>query len=370
MEENIVFIKKSEEVYTTNKVLDVFNSTDDLNLIGSYVEKAQERLYASWASADAKDSAGERIPIEDIIKDQEILINKRHGPISDSHTNAIVGETLAYKILIHPETKTKGVLHLNKIHDDNIVDDKVWKETQSGKRTGSSVGGFSNPNGSKFTTFDGDIVKELSGFRQFETASVEEPCNPFATNVAVSQVAKGDNIKMSEDKSNEIINAVQKEANIESTEKVDVVEDSNAFVNKEEMEAMLGPLVEKVNALADVVGGLTSGGEQVESEAVETQEEETEKMDDETEETEKETVGEGEVDKIGKMIEAAVSKAFDKLNSVKKEKTVVAKVVKSAAGTRVEDTVTNAASVNKKQDMINKAISGNGNWDDILYGDL
>ena len=359
MESQIVFTKKGESVFSTQEVLRAFNSTEDLTKIADFVDKAQERLYVSWASVDAKDSAGEHIPIQDIIKNQDILIYKRGGPITDSHTNAVVGKTLAYKVLTHPETRTTGVLHLNKIYNDNIVDDKVWKETQSGERTGSSVGGFSNPNESKYVSMGEDIVKRLGNFNQFETANVFEPCNEFATNVAVSQVAKGDK-KMSEKEIEKQLE-IKKQAEEESTEKQEVVEDSEAFVNKEEF----GALAEAVNQLKDMVAGLTSGGSQEEAEAVEEQAEEEEEVEKEESEEEKKEVGEGE--DVAKEL-AVVKKELAEM----KKKFATAKVVKSNA--RVEDSATNAKAVldvkkQKKNDLIESAMNGQVDWNEALYGD-
>lgn len=172
---------------STAQILQVFRESEDLDEIKAAVEQAQDRLYTSWASVQARDNAKELIPIEEVIAQQDILLN-RAGPISDMHTNKIVGRTLAYKVLEHPTTKTLGVLHLNKIYNDNPVDHQVWKEIQNGERTGSSVGGLNT--GDAFEMYDGKMTKVLTGFHQYETASVDNPCNPFATNTAVSAVAK------------------------------------------------------------------------------------------------------------------------------------------------------------------------------------
>jgi hypothetical protein len=168
-------------------VVRVFEKSNNLDEIRSVVKQANDRLYVSWASVDAVDKASERIPIEELASQQDVLL-KRHGPITDEHTNRVVGETLAYKILQHPETQKLGILHLNKIHDDSSFDSKVWKEIQEGKRTGSSVGGFNES--WSFEMGEEGPVKVLKDFHQYETASVENPANPWALNEAVSVVAK------------------------------------------------------------------------------------------------------------------------------------------------------------------------------------
>ncbi len=174
---------------STEEVLRAFNNTSDLDEIREAVTNAEDRIYASWASVDVRDRDGERIDIQDIIDDQEVLL-RRGGPISDSHTNAIVGKTMAYKVLTHPKSNTLGVMHLNRIFSDNPADDLVWKETVSGERKGSSVGGISLQDRFEIEPDTGEMTRVRENFRQYETANVEDPSNPLSLHEAVSAVAK------------------------------------------------------------------------------------------------------------------------------------------------------------------------------------
>ncbi len=186
----ILFIKKKKgEGISTDKVEEVFLNSDNIEEIKTAVEGAEERLLVTWASVEMKDNEGELIPIDDIIKEQETLL-ERHGPISDTHTNRIHGETFAYKLLEHPKTHTMGLLHLDKFFNHNELDDKVWGEIVSGERKGSSVGGFNTGESKGKDEVTGEDVKVLEGFHHMETASVDEPCNPMALNEAFSTVAK------------------------------------------------------------------------------------------------------------------------------------------------------------------------------------
>lgn len=369
----IVLTQKSEsKTYSTKEVIKAFMNAKSIEDFKDYVEKAKDRLYASWASVDAADTDGEHIPIQDIIKDQDILVYKRGGTITDSHTNNHVGKTLAYKVMTHPKTGTTGVLHLNKIFDDMLVDDKVWRETQTGERKGSSVGGFSNPEGSEWVDMDGSMVKRLADFRQFETANVTEPANPYATNVAVSMVAK-EKKQMSNDIMKEIEQKAKGEdpVTVPADETNDSVDDSDAFVNKEEF----GKLVSAVNEMRDQMAGMTSGKPQEEAEAVEGQEEE--KMEDEEKGTgisalddaNKEGVGEG--DDVSKMRETIKSLKAE-LEEIKKSQASVSQIVKASENARAEDAATNTKFVNKQKkerDLIEQAMKGSVNMDEVLYGD-
>jgi len=185
----VLFCTKKKGSISTEEILKLFESTDNLEKIKKAVENAEERISVTWASVEMKDNAGELIPIDDIANQQDTLL-ERGGPISDGHTNRIIGRTLAYKVLEHPETKSKGVLHLDKTYDHNQLDDKIWEEIQSGERVGASVGGFNTHVSLGKDEVTGEQVKVLEGFQQFETASVSDPCNPMALTEAYSVVAK------------------------------------------------------------------------------------------------------------------------------------------------------------------------------------
>lgn len=193
MSQEILFVNKSEGQdggLDQFEVEDIFRKSDDVRgEIKDAVLRAKDRLYVSWASVDGTDKDNESIPIEDIISNQDTLM-ERGAPIQDMHTNRHVGRTLSYKILRHPDNGKLGVLHLNKIFNHNPVDNKVWAETVSGKRTGSSVGGHKEGVTYETDPDTGQMRRRLDGFSQYETSSVYSPANPWALNEAVSVVAK------------------------------------------------------------------------------------------------------------------------------------------------------------------------------------
>lgn len=184
----IIYVGKKEGYLSTPEMVTIFENSEDMGEIKSAVNRTEDRIYLSWASVEARDLAGELIPIEDVISQQQTLI-ERNGPITDEHSNRVVGQTIAYKVMEHPKSGTMGVLHLNRIFDHNEIDDTVWSEIVSGERKGSSVGGY-NTDMSFKREEDGENTKVLEDFHQFETASVREPCNPLALNEAFSVVAK------------------------------------------------------------------------------------------------------------------------------------------------------------------------------------
>ncbi len=279
----IVFVKKGEVTkgLDENEIINIFENSNDLEEIKNAVENSNDRIYASWASVEAVDNANEIIPIESVISNQQVLM-ERGAPISDEHTNKIVGRTLAYKVLEHPETKTLGVLHLDKIYNHNAADDKVWDEIITGKRTGSSVGGINTSMSFSYNKEKNKQVKTLEGFAQMETASVTKPCNPFATNIAYSVVAKSNTdvkkpfagykdfetcVSQNQDKENPeaYCGAIQSQVEKLDVEHCKKSQNEENVINKSSLEnnnsgeTMTNEDIKKtVSELADVVKGLAS----------------------------------------------------------------------------------------------------------------
>jgi len=277
-QQEILIVSKGAKSYTEAEVINLFDKSESLDDIKKVVENAEDRLYTSWATVDAVDKEGQKVPIEEAITQQEILM-KRDAPIQDTHTNKNIGKTLAYRVLEHPITKTIGILHLNKIYKDNVLDDKVWAETVSGERKGSSVGGFSTD---KQMVSDGSgIFESLKGFNWLETSSVLSGCNPYATNQAVSLIAKQD--KMVEEK--QVATEVVKEESDMSTETPEVSIDDRVA----RLEEGLGAVVSKLDELISA----TAGTPEVEKEA-ETEEETPEDEKEEESETPEEEKSEDE----------------------------------------------------------------------------
>ncbi len=186
-----VIVKKEtpKDAMDTNEVINLFNKAQTLEEVKSVVERAKDRLYASFATVDVRDKDGQKIGLDDFQKYGASYM-ERGGPIMDNHSNHQVGRCLAWKIMDSPTGKP-GVLQLNKIYNHYPLDDKVWKEIQTGERSGSSVGGLTMMD-SNYVFDEGLITEKLEDFNWFETSSVDTPANQLALNQAVSAVAKSD----------------------------------------------------------------------------------------------------------------------------------------------------------------------------------
>ena len=391
---DILFVKKvdgsSSEVISDDVIVNLFNKAETLEEIKNIVEKAENRFYASWASVDVRDNSGEKIPIDDIIDTQDVLL-KRGGGITDNHSNAIIGRTHAYKVLEHPVAKKIGVLQLNEIYSDNPHDDVVWKEIVDGTRRGSSVAG-TKISEKVIVDDDGLMTKQLVGFSQYETASVYDPCNPFALNEVFSVVAKsGDNNK----KTNGDVNMAKEVVKKEDVAQEDVKSDEQAKVEKSEVKKengenivedeseestefdavnaikeiseKLSGLDERLNEIEDKMSGAPEAEDEskAEEEESESKEEDAEKAEESEEEEPKADEEKAEDEKEEEVEKTDVVKKLQDENSDLKAQ--VAKL--TPAGVVKTDRPAEKAIGNKDskvQDIMKKIKTGNFNWNETV----
>jgi len=189
MKTETLYISKETDTYSTDEVKLCFINSENIEEIKAYVEKADERLFVSWASVDGYDNDREKIPIDLVIKAQDELM-KRGAPIMYRHTNKNIGKTLAYKVAQHPKTNKLGVLHLNKVYNSLPIDDEVWQDIKTGKLKGLSVGGQGVIGSKEYDDETGSMIDIYSKFGQYETSVAQNPSNPLAINEAFSCVAK------------------------------------------------------------------------------------------------------------------------------------------------------------------------------------
>lgn len=149
-----------------------------------------ERIVRGWMSVEVKDKDGEIIPIKDLKRTLNTWM-KRGGFITDQHSNRVVGKALRWYEAKHPKTGQPGIIVEYQIFKDYSIDDQVWKEIRAGKRKGLSFGGraLKQPQ-VKTDKYTGEPAKVLGGIEAYEVASVVEPANQFAENIAVNYLAK------------------------------------------------------------------------------------------------------------------------------------------------------------------------------------
>ncbi len=245
--ERVLFVSKSEDKYTQDEVIKAFQSLSSLDDIKVFVEKAEDRLYTTWATVDIIDKDGQKVPIQEAIEQQEILMNRGAPVRGGGHKEKDVGKTLSYKVALHPETNTLGILHLNKLYNDNQLDDEMWNDVVKEGLGGSSVGGFATD---KKTTYEnGSVFEELKGFNWLETTLTSSPRNPYSTGHAFSLVAKSNN-KMEKENKTEV--AKQEEVTSQENQETTQVPMEDRVAK---LEQVISALAEKMEALMQATAG-------------------------------------------------------------------------------------------------------------------
>lgn len=151
----------------------------------------RDRLAKGWMSVEMRDKDGDLIPISVIKKTLNTWMD-RGAPMTDQHSNRIIGKGLRWYEQDHPESGKPGIIIEYKIYDDYPLDDEVWNEIKAGKRRGLSLGAQSV--GKMEDVYDeesGETSRKIHKISLFEISPVDSPANALALNTAVNFLAKG-----------------------------------------------------------------------------------------------------------------------------------------------------------------------------------
>ncbi len=160
---------------------------------GINIEKDDEkRIFSGHIGADIVDRQNEFVATEEILKTMDSWMDCG-APITDSHSNRIVGKGLGYEKGEYEGTPTvkisAQIYKRYKLHND------VWKEIKDGVRKGLSIGG-STTTGKNMIVKDGRAVFELRDLEVYEVAVCKSPANPLAVIDNVNEIAKNCDLTM------------------------------------------------------------------------------------------------------------------------------------------------------------------------------
>ncbi len=160
---------------------------------GINIEKDDEkRIFSGHIGADIIDKQNEFVATDEILKTMDSWMDCG-APITDSHSNRIVGKGLGYEKGEYEGTPTvkisAQIYKRYKLHND------VWKEIKEGVRKGLSIGG-STTTGKNMIVKDGRAVFELKDLEVYEVAVCKSPANPLALIDNVNELAKSYDLTM------------------------------------------------------------------------------------------------------------------------------------------------------------------------------
>ena len=172
--------------------------TKDLHPIGG-----DQRFFEGYLTVQVKDKQGEITIVDELIKVLPIWMD-RGAPISDTHSNRIIGKGISYAKTVYKSVEGDeypAIKITGKIHKDYHLDDEIWGKIKSGEYKGLSFGGATKANRTPKIMKDGSVAYELKSLEHYEVAVCKDPAVPLALITDYNPLAKAitDNVETRED---------------------------------------------------------------------------------------------------------------------------------------------------------------------------
>ena len=153
---------------------------------------SDERYFEGLLTVQMKDKQGEVTIVDELYKVLPVWID-RGAPISDTHTNRIVGKGINYSRTtvksddgaILPAIKITG-----KIFKNYELDNVIWNKIKNNEYKGLSFGGATRSARSPIKMKDGSTAYALSDLEHYEVAVCADPAVPMAIITDFNQIAK------------------------------------------------------------------------------------------------------------------------------------------------------------------------------------
>jgi|APSaa5957512535_1039671.scaffolds.fasta_scaffold00133_43 hypothetical protein len=161
--------------------------TKDLTAVDS-----NRRLFEGVLTVEMKDRQGEITVRDELMKVLPIWI-ARGGPITDTHSNRVVGKGINYASTTVKDSEGKefaAITIQGEIFKDYELDNEIWNSIKSGKYKGLSFGGATKTDRTPILEKDGSVAYALKDLEQYEVAVCEEPAVPLALITQHNRIAK------------------------------------------------------------------------------------------------------------------------------------------------------------------------------------
>ena len=151
-----------------------------------------ERYFEGYLTVQVKDKQGEVTIVDELMKVLPVWID-RGAPISDTHSNRIIGKGINYSKVeykdkdgeIYPAIQITG-----KIHKNYELDNDIWQKIKSGEYKGLSFGGATKSDREPMRMKDGSIAYSLKDLEHYEVAVCRDPAVPLALITEFNTLAK------------------------------------------------------------------------------------------------------------------------------------------------------------------------------------
>jgi hypothetical protein len=162
-----------------------------------------QRFFEGYLTVQVKDKQGEITIVDELIKVLPVWMD-RGAPISDTHSNRIIGKGISYAKTIYKSAdgvEYPAIKITGKIHKDYHLDNEIWDKIKSGEYKGLSFGGATKANRTPKVMKDGSVAYELKSLEHYEVAVCKDPAVPLALITDYNPLAKAitDNVERRDD---------------------------------------------------------------------------------------------------------------------------------------------------------------------------
>jgi len=171
-------------IYGFHKLTSTLKSMEGIN--------SDERYFEGLLTVQMKDKQGEVTIVDELYKVLPVWID-RGAPISDTHSNRIVGKGINYS----RTTVKNGEGHelpaikiTGKIFKNYELDNVIWNKIKNNEYKGLSFGGATRSARSPIKMKDGSTAYALSDLEHYEVAVCADPAVPMAIITDFNQIAK------------------------------------------------------------------------------------------------------------------------------------------------------------------------------------
>ena len=153
---------------------------------------SDDRYFEGYLTVQVKDKQGEITIVDELYKVLPIWMD-RGAPISDTHSNRIIGKGINYSkssFVDKDGSEYPAIKITGKIHKNYELDNEIWNKIKSGEYKGLSFGGATRTNREPIVMKDGSIAYALKELEHYEVAVCKDPAVPLALITDHNNVAK------------------------------------------------------------------------------------------------------------------------------------------------------------------------------------
>lgn len=153
---------------------------------------SKERIFKGILSAETVDKQNEIVIVDELEKVLPLWMS-RGAPITDTHSNRVVGRGLNYQrkdMILENGEVVPAIEITGMIFRNYELDDVIWKAIINQDYKGLSFGGATKGARIPVSLGDGRFAYKLADLEQYEVAVCREPANPLAIITDYNRLAK------------------------------------------------------------------------------------------------------------------------------------------------------------------------------------